>query len=123
MSGHIQEKSFAVVAETRRRWSLSEKQAILAEAETASASAVARRHGISASLVFRWRRELRGSPAPGPEAGFVPLLLPKPAEPASEAAASGGVIEIVLADGVRLRVEGLVETQALKRVLAAFQGR
>src|SRR4051812_12214309 len=48
-----------VVAETRRSWTREEKRAILAEAEstTASVSSVARRHGLPASLLVRWRRE------------------------------------------------------------------
>jgi transposase len=124
MSGYAQEKRFAVVAETRRKWSLADKRAVVAEAETASASSVARRHGISASLVFRWRRQLRDQTSASPAMGFVPLLLPQPAEAASAAIApGGGVIEIVLAEGRRVRVDGSVDAQALKRVLAVLEGR
>ena len=44
----------------RRRWSVDQKLAILAEAGQPgmSISYVARRHGISASLVFGWRRRM-----------------------------------------------------------------
>src|SRR5512140_3912241 len=45
----------------RRRWSGEEKAAILAECENrqGSVSAVARRHGLTASQVFAWRRAAR----------------------------------------------------------------
>ena len=44
----------------RRRWSVDQKLAILAEAAQPgmSISYVARRHGISSSLVFGWRRRM-----------------------------------------------------------------
>ena len=52
--------SHTVVASTRRSWAAWEKRAIVDEARraTSSISAVARRHGITPSLLFRWRREL-----------------------------------------------------------------
>jgi transposase-like protein len=58
-----------VVAGTRRAWSAEEKRAILEEAPdtTTSVSAVARRHGLHASLLFRWLRDARDAdlrPAP-----------------------------------------------------------
>jgi transposase-like protein len=57
MSGYSQEqeKSYAVVAETRRKWSEAERKQIVAETEVASVSSVARKHRLAASLVFRWR--------------------------------------------------------------------
>jgi transposase len=127
MSGYAQDKSFAVVAEARRKWTTGEKRAVVAETETASVSSVARRHGISSSLVFRWRREFsfgRRKSADAAVAGFVPALLPPPAGGASPMPALGaGVIEIVLASGHRVRVDGAVDAPALKRVLAALDGR
>jgi len=44
----------------RRRWSVDQKLAILAEAAQPgmSISYVARRHGISSSMVFGWRRRM-----------------------------------------------------------------
>ena len=48
--------SHIVVASTRRHWSGAEKQAILAEAAdpATTISAVARKHGLHSSLLFRW---------------------------------------------------------------------
>ena len=131
MSGHNQGGRF-VVAELRRRWTLPEKKAIVAESQTASTaiSAVARKHGIAPALLFRWRRELgaalRRSGAPASTARFVPVCLPAPRVTAAAAAAiaSSGVIEIELVrSGTRLRVDGQVDAAALKRVLDVLEGR
>ena len=48
--------------ERRRRWSLEEKQAIVAEslAPNASLTAVARRHEIGTGLLYAWRHQLLG---------------------------------------------------------------
>jgi transposase len=96
MSGDGFSRRYAVVTETRRRWSETEKEVIVAEAARpdANISAVARRHGIKPSLLFRWRRMARSAPAPTPEAAFIPVTLaPQPARaepPPSEAVRSAG---------------------------------
>ena len=73
-------------AETpRRRWSEAKKRRIVSESLRGgeSATAVARRHGVHVSLLFKWRRRYRPSADPG--AGFVPVVVEE-SEPASEAA-------------------------------------
>ena len=57
MSGDNFSRRYLVVAEARRYWSEAEKTAIVAEAALpeANISAVARRHGMKPSLLFRWR--------------------------------------------------------------------
>lgn len=121
MSGHSANPSFEVVASTRRRWSQEEKQAILSEASDGgiSVSEVARRHGLSRDLLFRWRRELRkaAAAAQGSHRGFVPLSLPAPAGLRNDA------IEIVLAHGRRLIVGRDVDMGVLKRVIEALEQR
>jgi transposase len=126
-------KSFDVVAETRRRWTAEERRRIVAESETAPVSVIARRHGIAVSLVFRWRRQagLPGKRAAVKKADavFVPVMLAAP--PAPEApletprvqAPDGGLIEIELAGGRRVRLSGPVDVQALKRVIAVLEGQ
>jgi transposase len=61
ISGDKFSRQYSVVAETRRRWSDAEKNAIVAEEAKpgVNISAVARRHGIKPSLLFRWRRMAR----------------------------------------------------------------
>jgi transposase len=126
-------KSFDVVAETRRRWTAEERRQIVAESETGSVSAVARRHGVAVSLVFRWRRQagLPGKRASVKKAGavFVPLMLTAPAPPEAPQDTSralgpdSGLIEIELASGRRVRLSGPVDVQALRRVIAVLEGR
>jgi transposase len=58
MSGDNFPHQYSVIADTRRRWSEAEKEAIIGEAlqPGVNVSAVARRHGIKPSLLFRWRK-------------------------------------------------------------------
>src|SRR3954462_12130215 len=122
-------KAFAhtVVASTRRSWAAWEKRAIVDEARrtTSSISSVARRHGITPSLLFRWRRELRQqapSAEPPPAPAFVPLALPSPAEPPHSPPASGGVVEVEWAGG-RVRIAGPVDRDTIVAVLGIVVGR
>lgn len=116
MSGQVSNPTFEVVATTRRRWSLEEKEAILAEAAKGSVSEVARRRGIARDLIFRWRRDERDKKerqAPG----FVPVLRgPAPAYLSS-------TFEIALANGRRIKVDQSVDPTVLKRVVEALEGR
>ena len=121
MSGHNQAGRF-VIAEMKRRWTLAEKKAIVAESNAAptSISAVARKHGLAPALLFRWRRELGGwqaSPVRRPaETRFVPLCLPAPAA----ATAHPATIEIeLMRSSLRLRVA----VAALALVLDILEGR
>jgi transposase len=107
----------------RRRWSTDAKEAIVAEsfAPGASVSAVARRHDISPSLLFLWRRQAtRGQVAErgdrGMPPGFVPVAITGCGGqlPSEEQAA----IEIEVG-AVRIRVRGTVDRKALCEVLAA----
>ena len=127
MSGYIPEKSFTVVAETRRKWTLAEKTSVVSEIAGSSVSAVARKHGIASSLLFRWRRELGlDSKTAKRKAGttFVALALPAPAAaPVAAAMPGGGLIEIELAHGRKLRVDASVDVNALQRVIAALDER
>ena len=146
MSGDGFSRRYTVVAETRRRWSETEKQVIVAEAARpdANISAVARRHGIKPSLLFRWRRMARNASAPTPEAAFIPVTLALPparAEPpvpeairnagdATPPSSSEAIqhhadsrIEIQLGNGRLVRVGASVDTQALKRILDALDSQ
>src|SRR5215213_1515659 len=98
--------------EVRREYTAEQRAQILTEAALPGARVlvVAQRHGISPSLVYRWRREAAGRPArksrPRPQS-FVPLLVEGggltagpalSAEPASSAAQVDRV-EVVLRNG------------------------
>jgi len=125
MSGHNQAGRF-VLAEMKRRWSLSEKTAIVAESNAASTSisAVARKHGIAPALLFRWRRALSGvrSSSVGRPAKtrFMPVCLPAPADVGASVVERPAVVEIELkGSGLRLRVEVL----DLDHVLGILEAR
>ena len=108
-------------AETpRRRWSEAQRRRIVAESYRSgeSASAVARRHGVHTSVLFRWRRRYRAPADSG--AGFVPVVVEAP-EASSEAVP--GRMEIVLGDYVRVIVDATVHAGALARVVAVVAGR
>lgn len=124
----------------KRAWTTSQKMAILDEAfaPSASVSKVAERHEINTGHVYTWRRLLlEGSLAtPKPAAptfarvDMAPPIMALPG-PTPESAATtpteveparrSGVIEIELASGIRIRVDGDVNGKALKRVLDALQ--
>src|SRR3954471_16820792 len=102
--------SHTVVVSTRRSWAAWEKRAIVDEAQraTGSISAVARRHGITPSLLFRWRRELRRqapSAEPPPSRPFDPMAVPPPPEPLYSPPSRRGVIEVEWSGG-RVRIAG-----------------
>jgi transposase len=137
MSGDSFTRSYSVVADTRRRWSDEEKEAIVAEAAFpgANVSAVARRHGIKPSLLFRWRRKAReagrtrrGEPtflsvalAPRTEATEAPVEEPATNEPPQPGPPANRApdrrIEIELTNGRRIKVGADFEVGALKRIL------
>jgi transposase len=130
--------------ERRRRWSVEQKLAIVAElARSGSSGAVvARRYGISTGLLYTWRRQAQGLRARSRSLvpGFMPVVVapavdavtapdavsevfaPVVVSGRSEGAdmSAGGVIEIELSGGRRLRVDRHVDAEALRRVLAVL---
>ena len=128
-------------SEQRRRWTEEQKLRLVAETfrPGASISAVARRHGVHSSVLFRWRRRFtepvptEGAapaamvPATIPTPGFVPVRVAADAPewaPAPQStptpAGAAGLIEIELARGQRVRVDRHVDADALRRVLAVL---
>ena len=110
----------------RRRWSEDEKMRIVAESFGGPrlVSATARRHGISPSLLYTWRRAFRaeriGSEDPAP--GFVPAMIIPETRPDSGASPTGRM-EIVIAKGRRIIVDAGVDAAALARVIAVLDRR
>ena len=125
--------------ERRRRWTVEQKQTIAAQslAPGASATEVARQHGIGTGQLYNWRKALLAAqptaagPVParfacvelapartrrGGESNLIPA--PPPLTPAQPA----GLIEIILTTGTTLRVDAQVDPRALRRVLAALRG-
>lgn len=136
MSGDRTTPRFDVVATTRRRWSKEQKRAIVAEIDVdgATLSEVARRHGIHASLLFRWRKDLGlvfAAPSIGAEPTaapatprFLPVMLPAPAaHTPTQDRAQSDAIEIVLDGGRTVRIGANVDTAALVRIVDALEKR
>src|SRR5262247_2720092 len=83
----------------RRRWSISEKERIVASAiePGAVASEVARAAGIHVSQLFRWRQQLCGAASGAP--AFSPVVV-------APVAGAPPAIEIEFATGARMRLMG-----------------
>ena len=127
--------------ERRRVWTDAQKHDIVLESLVPGGSpiAVARRHGIGTGLLYTWRRQMvegqlkalmLAAPsfvpvAAVPEDQTVAAAPPPPRAVLAAAATDGdpGRIEIVLADGVTVRVGAAVDEVALRRVLAALGRR
>jgi transposase len=119
----------------RRRWTLEEKQRIVAESYGGPrlVSVTARHNGLSASQLFTWRRlaregRLSGDAVPAlvpVEIAFPPAPTCAPQPPSSPPAqrARGGIIEIELSGGFRVRVDRDVDAEALQRVLELLRRR
>ena len=112
----------------RRRWSLEEKLRIVAESFSGhrQASATARRHEISQSLLFRWRRAFRegGLALTEEPTGLVPAVVTPEVSPGDDGLpASVGRMEVVTKGGGRVIVGADVDSGALARVLEVLDPR
>ena len=123
---------------SRRRWTLEEKQRIVAESFAAPrvVSTTARRHGLSTSQLFNWRRRAREGRLGGEDEtpAFMPAIVapdrsretaiaeaPPPDDPPAHR--NSGRIEIVLPGGSRVIVGNDVDAVALRRVLDVLERR
>jgi len=114
---------------TRRKWSEAEKRSIVAEIDAAggSVSEVARKHGVHASLLFRWRRDLgatplRSVPARSTSPVFLPVALTPPSPPVAPIrTARSSVLEIQLAGGRVVRVDADVDAAKLATIVAELE--
>lgn len=124
-----------VRSEPRRAWTQEQKRDIVAESlgPDLTPTEVARKYRISSGLLYTWRQQLlskpgglltRSSPSFA-QVEMATLQLPPeaPVTPAQSVLPSRpeGLIEIVLPDGVSLRVDAQVNTKALRRVLEALR--
>jgi transposase len=126
--------------ERRRRWAPEQKREIVAESYGGelTPTEVARKHGISSGQLYTWRREmlrLRSAVVTRAEPRFAEVEVGGPTPPAPSRAptpdtaewqpgsAPCGRMEIVLPGGVAIRVDGQVDGDALRRVLAALGRR
>jgi len=119
---------------TKRLWTDEEKRSICfqTKAPGVSVAQVARRYGMNANLIFKWLRDPHFAPDPtltdladdGP--CFLPVEIVDHAcegdEPTVDDAdickcTTGGMIEIDLAGGHHLRINGSYDPEALVRLI------
>ncbi len=109
----------------RRPWSDEDKARFVTETlePRATVRSVARRHGLDASLLYRWRRTFvadRLVPRSSAGGGFVPVQLALPAQAEAPSSLPAGSIEVVTAAGHRVRMIPPVDRATLRLVLDAL---
>jgi transposase len=126
-----------VRGEPRRVWTREQKRDIVAESlgPDLTPTEVARKYGISSGLLYTWREQILSRPgalltrsAPSFAQVEMTTALPQPEAPIPSPHSTvpprpEGLIEIILPDGVSLRVDALVNAKALRRVLDALRGQ
>ena len=119
--------------ERRRRWSAADKARLVAAMDEPGAvvTEIARREGVVASLLYRWRRDLSGVRTPPT---FVPVqVAPEASDPAMMDACSASPspsllaapparssITIAFGDRVRVTIEGAPDSTVLANVIGAL---
>jgi transposase len=127
--------------ERRRRWSVADKLRIVAEADEpgAKVAEVARRHEVSRSILWTWRKQARaGKLTMSDPPGFLPVLIdavsamnaPIAAASAPSAASwqadaapppDQRMITITLANGTRLEISAALSLPALSCIIGALR--
>ena len=127
--------------ERRRRWSVADKLRIVAEADEpgAKVAEVARRHEISRSILWAWRKQARAGVLATPDRlGFLPVVVDavSAVDAASAAANAPSVlpipanappppdqraITITLANGTRLELSAALSLPALSCIIGALR--
>ncbi len=128
--------------ERRRVWTPEQKREIVMESlgPDLTPTEVARKYAINSGLLYTWRRQVLGGQmtrlvrsTPGfAQVEMVPPYVAAPESMAEQPVAPPepvvpprlkGLIEVVLPDGVTVRVDAGVNAHALRRVLDAVAGR
>lgn len=124
--------------ERRRRWSDADKLRIVAEADEAGAKVaeVARRHEISRSILWTWRKQARAGVLATPDPlDFLPVVVDAVSAmdtAASEPSAASlqadappppddRAITITLANGTRLEISAALSLPALSCIIGALR--
>ncbi len=122
-----------ILGQARRRWSEDEKRALVAETFVGgqTVNGVARRHNISRSMLFGWRKqycETLGSAAPASASiGFTAVAIAQSdaSEPVMPPTTPAIVplIELEFGRGVRLRISGAIDPDLAVAVMKAVPRR
>ena len=119
--------------QVRRRWSEEDKRRLVAETfgPGATVHGIARRHGVSPSQLFAWRKLYRvgagiehAVPASGVPGFAAVAVAPSPVSATGDPVeASPGLIEVELADACRVRITGAADPAVVAAALLALAGR
>ena len=150
MTGRPQRIEVITRGERRRRWPIEAKREIVAESLEPGVrpSEIMQKHGITSSQLYAWRQQLTRrveSELAQPAASFARVavvaeklavtatLVPEPPAasltsshvqaPVMTASRGKGLIEIMLPDGICVRVDAQVDDRALRCVLGALHER
>ena len=122
---------------TKRLWTDEEKRSICFQttAPSVSVAQVARRYAMNANMVFKWLRDPRYAPEAGAvveesvadAACFLPVEIigrteSGGADSHAEPMPAAGMIEIDIAGGHRLRINGTYDPDALARLIRGLSG-
>jgi transposase len=104
--------------EKRRYWTRAEKRrwVLALNAPDANASDLARRAGVSISLLYRWRQQLAAS---RDVPSFVPITV-APAAPDQACEPARAAITIAFGANVRMTIEGAPDAETLSQVIGAL---
>lgn len=105
--------------ERRRRWSEEEKRTLVSAAFAPGSVVreVARRADVSASLIYRWRRQFRAA-----DAGFAEMVV-VPEGPGGGFMAPRPAIELEVDGRVRMRIAASTAPELAAAVAKAVAGR
>ena len=121
-----------ILGQARRHWSEDEKRALVAETFVAgqTVNAVARRHNVSRSMLFGWRKQyreaLKCTAPPTTAIGFTPVTIAgaEQSEPPPAALPVPAlVIELEFGRNVRLRISGAIDPDLVTAVMKALPRR
>ena len=121
-----------ILGQARRQWSEDEKRALVAETyvEGQTVNAVARRHKVSRSMLFGWRKQyreaLKCTAPPTTAIGFTPVTIAgaEQSEPPPAALPVPAlVIELEFGRNVRLRISGAIDPDLVTAVMKALPRR
>jgi transposase-like protein len=102
----------------RRRFSLEQKQLILAEADQTSVAATARRHGVARSLLQRWK--MMGIESSAGRSTFVRLLPTRSADDAAPSAAPASIY-IHVDQSLIIELPATVDPQQVAALVTALK--
>ena len=105
--------------ERRRSWTEDQKRALVSEAFAPGAvvTDVARRADLSATLLYRWRRQF------GAADGFAQVMIAGPAAEARGTVSPVPAIEIDFANGIRVRLPASIPPELAAVIVKALSGR